>query len=308
MVWGQCWPVVLLPIVSLIVATGKVTNLIYSFSVSNLLHSVKNPWSISWVHQYSCSNIPNALCSLHPGNNIMVHCPHHLPHFECYWGSAWNRQSIKCLSLLHWSAGWILSSVFNDSDCIFGSRYSWQFWSVLPWCHSWYCKGVFMTPDFLVIDQTPYVGSSTHTHYWLGSSRTYVPQPWLWWKYRIVTLFPGTFRGWHDKLPRIHHREHSSWNWHWSSTAAVGWAHGSCWKVVIVFKVNNWDFQVSTKFSLSFFVILSSFIIILYSKHLISVISPPFQAFTICIMMQCIITIIDEKHWSPPEDNAWIDL
>ncbi|KAK0217336.1 hypothetical protein EDD85DRAFT_961982 [Armillaria nabsnona] len=40
-VWGWCWIVVLLPILSLIAATGKVSNLIYSLHVSHLLFSVK---------------------------------------------------------------------------------------------------------------------------------------------------------------------------------------------------------------------------------------------------------------------------
>ncbi len=36
MVWGRCWLIVLLPILFLIAATGKVSNSIYPFHISNL--------------------------------------------------------------------------------------------------------------------------------------------------------------------------------------------------------------------------------------------------------------------------------
>ncbi len=42
MVWGQRWVIVLLPILALIAASGKVTDLICSLCVSNILCSVKN--------------------------------------------------------------------------------------------------------------------------------------------------------------------------------------------------------------------------------------------------------------------------
>ncbi len=167
----------------------------------------------------------------------MVYSSYHLLHFDCCWGTAWSKWSMESLSLLHWSADWILCSLLNVSDCIFGSPYLGQFWYVLPWCHSCFCKGVFMTSDSLALDQTPYVGNSTHPPYWSGSSRTYMPQ-WLWlWKHCVVTSFPNSkFRSWHNQLPRIHHREHSPWNGHWSSAGAVRWACGSCWKDGIVLK------------------------------------------------------------------------
>ncbi len=46
MVWGRRWVVVLLPILSLICATGKVSDLIYSLDMTNLLCSDKNHYSI----------------------------------------------------------------------------------------------------------------------------------------------------------------------------------------------------------------------------------------------------------------------
>ncbi len=42
MVWGQHWLVVLLPILSLIAASGKVIDLIYFLCVFNILYSVEN--------------------------------------------------------------------------------------------------------------------------------------------------------------------------------------------------------------------------------------------------------------------------
>ncbi len=42
MVWGQRWFVVILPILSLISATGKVFDLVFSLRISNLLFSVEN--------------------------------------------------------------------------------------------------------------------------------------------------------------------------------------------------------------------------------------------------------------------------
>ncbi len=200
--------------------------------VLKIITIYKYYWLWGYQSQY---NSPKPLPCLRPGNNLMVYPPYHLPHFDYCWGYAWSKWSIETLSPLHWSASWILSSLLNISDCIFGSLHFWQFWTVLPWSHSWYCKGVFMTQDSLTIDQTPYVGSSTHPPYWSGSSRTYTSQWWQFWKYCVITSFPDSrFRSWLNQLPRIHHRECSLWNWYWSSTGAVGWACGSCWKDGIV--------------------------------------------------------------------------
>ncbi len=103
----------------------------------------------------------------------MVYPSYHLPHFDYCQGSAWSRWSMESLSLLHWSADWIICSLLNMSDCIFDSPYLWQFWNVLPWYHSCYCKSAFMISDSLALDQTPCVGNSTHPSYWSGSSRTH---------------------------------------------------------------------------------------------------------------------------------------
>ncbi len=88
MVWGQHWLVVLLPILSLIASSGKVIDLIYFLCVFNILYSVENShnyWILwLWEYQDQC-NVPNPLPCPHPGNNLMVYPPHHLPHFDYCW-------------------------------------------------------------------------------------------------------------------------------------------------------------------------------------------------------------------------------
>ncbi|KAK0238230.1 hypothetical protein EDD85DRAFT_952409 [Armillaria nabsnona] len=57
-VWGRCWPAVLLPILSLISATGKVSDLIYSFHISNFYVVAKG---IEIYHDYSNAPTDNGL-------------------------------------------------------------------------------------------------------------------------------------------------------------------------------------------------------------------------------------------------------
>ncbi len=135
---------------------------------------------------------------------------------------------IKWILQLCWSAGGILSSLFSISNSIFDFCYLWWFENALLWYHSRYCQGVSTTFYSIIIYETICIGSCTYTPYWLGSSRTYTPQRWLWRKCSIDTLFPDTFRTLYDKLSRIHHTEHSSWVVrHWGS---IREASGICWK------------------------------------------------------------------------------
>ncbi len=88
MVWGHRWLVVLHPISCLVSAISMVSILFMLIVIINLLCSIKSHNSILWQCQSgipTLEHIHNALYIPQPGDNIILHLAHHIPHCGCCW-------------------------------------------------------------------------------------------------------------------------------------------------------------------------------------------------------------------------------